>query len=166
MGADALSRVEYIAIQEGQPLVANNFKYQWDLDGEEIEQEDEVEAEVEVALQDELPPPALLELDDVHDGVQEDEREEVSMDNTNEQDVVDQGVEQEAHIDNAEHDQVQENIEQIVTDESDGINETESEDENEASIDKYIIEDTCIDAGEPLLEEDRTQGGVEEENGQ
>lgn len=77
MGADSLSRVEYIALQEGQPLVANNFEYQWDLDGEVIEQEDEIEAEVEIVFQDGLPSPALLELDDVSDGVQNDEREEV-----------------------------------------------------------------------------------------
>lgn len=79
---------------------------------------------------------------------------------------MDQGVEQEARIDNIEHNQVQENSEQIVTDESDGMDNTESEGENEASIDDHIIEDACIDAGEHLLEEDRTQTGVEVENEQ
>ena len=63
MSKEVLTRINTIAIHEGQPLVASNFKYQWSFDGDEIN-EDDVDNEENLPEEEEsLPPPGMLDLE-------------------------------------------------------------------------------------------------------
>ena len=54
-----------IADYKGQPLIASNFKHQWEINGDEIDGEDDIEDDEDVNIVEEFPPPpSMLAIED------------------------------------------------------------------------------------------------------
>ena len=64
---EVINRVHELALEENQPLITNNFKYEWRLDEEQVIEEDEESEgeqngeEIEDALLNHRPPVSLLQ---------------------------------------------------------------------------------------------------------
>ena len=48
MGTDIIERVNEIGRRQGQPMVARNFKYQWDPDGDDMEYDSDSDDDDEI----------------------------------------------------------------------------------------------------------------------
>ena len=104
-------RVEYIAEQQGQPLVASNFVYERSIDGEEVDDDENENEELDLEEWNEpQPPPAMLALED-NDG-----------DDASTNSDVDDDVETGAEEVNNEMEEVQE---AVVEDDNEQIEERE-----------------------------------------
>ena len=107
----AKDRVEYIAEQQGQPLVASNFVYERSIDGEEVDDDENENEELDLEEWNEpQPPPAMLALED-NDG-----------DDASTNSDVDDDVETGAEEVNNEMEEVQE---AVVEDDNEQIEERE-----------------------------------------
>ena len=161
LSTEALERVEAIALHQEQPLVASNFKYQWDPDGEEIEVEDtgeNIEEEVQIVEDEEQPPqPLAIEAaDDVENALEpEHENEQVDQitDDDDEQNHEEGGVEvagitnvEDEGADNQPQIEEEQGADDPIDDESlDVNNEVTEEVDIETATQEQAIEDACHD---------------------
>ena len=146
---EVLDRVKAIAIHEGHPLVAKNFKFQWNTDGDEVINEGSETKDNVPTIDYELPPtPLLLEVEQhedeqIYDEANTQNDHEILENNDNNDRIDDNNINEDDSNDEDEHIELN-NEEPLVNQEEEVV----LQDNENITAEEETIENATINANE------------------